>query len=715
VSLSQAGQLKSDFGRNPRGLSKKHVVLWRTGLIFAACLLLITGYNLINQQQKTERIQDELLTQEIIQQGNLATLKISKQFNIIKNTSKEIAEQLTQNKLSDKQIREMIKQKVMTTEGAFRGGVVFKRDRFNNTSPLYSPYFQKGAINTRHQQLSDRYDYTQADTKEPNKPRTFWFHQPLKQGAMWLQPYYGTSANSWISEYIRPFSAQYDGNNDNGYDGIIFLNLSLKGLSRIVSQLELAQSGFGFILTAEDKLISYPVEARLGQGIKQIQEQDTFFKTIIEQRDKGPITAFVHPINKKECWLFFSKISGTNDTLGILVWADELRAKQNLNKTILSLENFAWLLILMAFILLLACLRFPKTIINLGYRFSILISIIILISLISLWGDKLNGELSLFSEHQVFEEVNVNNLLLKNTYLIPSNTSLDKKKQTEITVHIKALNLLDPGTIQVIGNISLDNLTGSPELPPIFFPLANNSEWEKLDDNGTTQTWKFTSDIRQPFDYASFPFDMEEIKIQIQGKKQLTEQILVPRFLAYSDMSPASLPGIDQNSLELSGWQSKQSYFSYQLIKDKKHAILEFNLVVKRDITGPIITHFLPLIMVSCLAFCTLLLWTKNEKKITLWGFSSATILEQCAALFFILVISHVSLRDELEAKGMIFLEYFYFATYAQIVFVAVAAIVYTSDIQFRILDFKEGLIIKMLYWPICFIFCLFITLVQFV
>lgn len=695
-------------------LTHKHVTFWRFGLILSAALFFVTGYLLIKQQQKTERIQDELLVQEIIQQGNLATLEISQQLQKIKQTTEDIADQLTRETLDDKQIRQMIKQKVLVTEGAFRGGVVFKRNRFDRQFPLYSPYFQKGGINTDHQQLSDRYDYTQADTRAPNKPRTFWFHQPLKQGAMWLPPYYGTSANSWISEYIRPFSAQYDGEANNGYDGIIFLNLSLNGLSRIVSQLELAQSGFGFIVTSKDQLISYPVQPYLGQNIRQIQQQDTFFKTIIAQRDKGPITTFTHPINKKECWLFFSQISGTNDTLGILVWADELRAKQHIKRPTLPLDKFAWLATLVACILLLACFRFPNTMINLGYRFSILISTIMLISLISLWTDKLNGELSLFSEHQVFEEVNVNNLLLKNTDYLSQNTPLENRKKTILSINIKAINLLDPGTVQIVGNLSLDDLKGSPEDPPVFFPLANSSEWEKLEDNGQTQTWKFTSAIRQPFDYASFPFDMEEIKIQIQGKKQLSNNILVPKFTAYHDMAPASLPGIDQNSLELSGWQSKQSYFSYHIIKAKKQGILEFNLVVKRDITGPIITHFLPLIMVSCLAFCTLLLWTKNETKITLWGFSSATILEQCAALFFILVISHISLRDELEAKGMIFLEYFYFATYTQIIFVAVAAIIYTSDIPFRILDFKEGLIIKMLYWPSCFLICLLITLAQF-
>ena len=330
-----------------------------------------------------------------------------------------------------------------------------------------------------------------------------------------------------------------------------------------------------------------------------------------------------------------------------------------------------------------------------------------------MWADKLNNELSLVTANQVFEKVNVNNFILKHA----PDPSLKRPSlsQTEVGFNINAITQLDPGTIQVLGDISLSKLDHEYEEPPVFFPLAIDIQWEKLASKENLQKWKFTSEIRQPFNYASFPFDMEEIKIQIEGKNQIAKHILVPKFSMYQSMNPEDLPGINQNGLELSGWQIKQSYFSYQDLNENldQKALLSFNLVIKRVITGPVITHLLPLIMVSCLAFCTLLLWTKNEAKITLWGFSSSTVLEQCAALFFILVISHVSLRDELEAKDMIFLEYFYFGTYAQIVFVAVAAILYTSDIQSRILDFKEGLILKMLYWPICFAFCIAITLIN--
>lgn len=715
--LEQEHQAANHAPTNTRSsLSRRQRRYWQLGLIVIAFLFLALGLYLQNMQRQAEREQDALLAQAIIEQGNLATLKISQQFSQIQDATADIAQQLAKNTLNDKQIRALIARKVITTNGAFRGGVVFKRGRFPDSIPLYSPFYQKGADNKPNQHLSDRYDYTQADDIESDRPRTFWFHQPLQQGPMWLSPYYGTSAKSWIAEYIRPFTSSYDGNESNGYDGIIFLNLSLKGLSHIVSQLELAQSGFGFILTANDELISYPVTEYLGQKITDIKYQESFFNTLLEQREKGPVTSFIHPINKKECWLFFSKIPGTNDTLGILVWADELRAGNRLEKVSFSSIKLSQLFILVACILLLGTLRFPHNMVNVGYRFSILISFMMLISLMSIWTDKLNGELNIASENQVFEEVNVNNFLLKNTLDTSHSDNSNRQDETHISFQIKALTQLDPGTIQIIGRMSLAKLAQQSENPPIYFPQSNNTQWEKLSNIDEVQTWKFTADLRQPLNYASFPFDMEEIQIQIQTKNQLANQVLRPDFEQYKNLDPASLPGINKNDLELNGWQIKQSYFSYQVLQEnlQDEVLLTFNLVIKRIITGPIITHLLPLIMVSCLAFCTLLLWTKKERKITLWGFSSSTVLEQCAALFFILVISHVSLRDELEAKGMIFLEYFYFGAYAQIVFVAVAAIVYTSDIPFRILDFKEGLIIKMLYWPTCFFFCIFITLMAF-
>lgn len=709
----KTGELSQDGNKSRQILNSKQIKCWQLGLLLSAGVFFCAALFLQQMQKQTELTQDALLIQAIVQQGNSASLEISQQFNTIKQATADIAYQLAQSNLNDQAIRALIKQKVLATKGAFRGGVVFKKDRFDSNQTLYSPFYQKGANNHPQQALSDRYDYTRPDDANSDKPRTFWFHQPLKEGPMWLAPYYGTSAKSWIAEYIRPFTSDYDNNSDNGYDGIIFLNLSLSGLSKIVSQLDLAQSGFGFILTHNDELISYPVTDYLGQNIHKIKQDDYFLETILTQREIGPITSFIHPINKKECWLFFSEVSGTKDILGILVWADELRAEQALSTRLSSLDKLPQLLFLIASILLISCLKFPQKLINLGYRFSILISCAMLISLISMWADKLNDELNLITANQIFEKVNVNNFLLKQ--ISDSHLKSHPLKQIDIGLNINVMTQLDPGTIQVLGDISLSKLDKEYEEPPVFFPLAIETAWEKLASEQDVQKWKFTSEIRQPFNYASFPFDMEEIKIQIEGKNQLANQILVPRFSLYSSMNPEDLPGINPNGLELSGWQIKQSYFSYQNHDDTstQAAVLSFNLVIKRVITGPVITHLLPLVMVSCLAFCTLLLWTKSEAKITLWGFSSSTVLEQCAALFFILVISHVSLRDELEAKDMIFLEYFYFGTYAQIVFVAVAAIVYTSDIRSSMLDYKEGLIIKMLYWPICFMFCIGITLVN--
>ena len=280
---------------------------------------------------------------------------ISIKYNLEKSPT--LKQKILSQKLSDKKIREAIKLIVEETDGAYRGGIVFKKNRFNESHLLYSPFYQKGIKNNTKQQISDNYDYTIPDItslKETNTgqqtPRTFWFHEPLKKGAMWLPPYYGTRAKNWLSEYIRPFSSNYDNDTNNGYDGIIFMNFSLSGLSKITSKLDLGNSGYAFILSNKDVLISYPDKEFLGQSLSDIQTQDKLIETLIALRHKGDMTRFIHPINKKEAWLIFKPIKGSDFSLGILVLAEEVRAKFNIG-AVFPYNNVSLVCTIAAFIL----------------------------------------------------------------------------------------------------------------------------------------------------------------------------------------------------------------------------------------------------------------------------------------------------------------------------------------------------------------------------
>lgn len=482
------------------------------------------------------------------------------------------------------------------------------------------------------------------------------------------------------------------------------MNFSLSGLSEITSKLKLENSGYAFILTNEDVLISYPDSQFLGRSLKQIQEEDEVIQTLISQRHKTAMSRFTHPINKKECWLIFKPIKGSQFSLGILVWAEEIRAKFNLSP-IFPYDNVSLVCQITALIFLIGSLVFPTGEKQIYYKLSWMLSFILLASLLIICFDKLNRDISQISKNQVYESVNVSNLLLRQS---PSEPF--KMAKVPIQLTLNSLTFSDPSTIELIGQIQLEDLNTSLSLPPVYFPMALQTRWEKVDKKQSV--WKFTASIKQPFNYTSFPFDKEEINLKIKLKNEYKSAILIPDFPFYEDMSPDTLPGINLEQVRLNGWTLNKSYFSYQ-IQNETLSALSFNLIIKRNLIGPFITYLFPLLMILSLAYFTLLMWTRESKQLNLWGFSFSSVLARSSSLFFILILSHISLRDALEAKGIIFLEFYYLASYSLLICVTISSMLYLSNSKSYLINYQDGLLLKVLYWPYFLLFCIVTTLIQ--
>lgn len=135
---------------------------------------------------------------------------------------------------------------------------------------------------------------------------------------------------------------------------------------------------------------------------------------------------------------------------------------------------------------------------------------------------------------------------------------------------------------------------------------------------------------------------------------------------------------------------------------------------IKRNFLSAFISNLVPLFVVSLLLFAVLMISTEDKQKSALYGFSSSTVLAYCAALFFVLIVSHISLREKLDATGIIYLEYFYFVLYFAILTVSINSILLVSNTKYKFICCKDNLIIKLLYWPFILVLLLGITLINF-
>lgn len=253
------------------------------------------------------------------------------------------------------------------------------------------------------------------------------------------------------------------------------------------------------------------------------------------------------------------------------------------------------------------------------------------------------------------------------------------------------------------------------ELTPVF-PEAESVEFSdamsKVDDEGNIHVrWYFSTSLRQTFDYRKYPFDRENVWVRLWPNDLYENTVLIPEFSAYSSTLPWNTPGIEED-IVLDGWQLTDSHFSYK--KNNYNTTLDiigansadipelyFNVGLARLFVDPFVADMLPIVVVCLLVFAVLLITTVKAGEVDLKGFSSANVLSYCAALYFVLIVSHVHLRETLNAFGIIYLEIFYFCMYFIILLVSANSLAITNEKTPEFLRKNDNFIARLSYFPL--------------
>ncbi len=253
--------------------------------------------------------------------------------------------------------------------------------------------------------------------------------------------------------------------------------------------------------------------------------------------------------------------------------------------------------------------------------------------------------------------------------------------------------------------------------------------------------WSFAATLRQEFNYHKYPLDHKDIWIRLTGPS-MKRIVLVPDLASYTDIYPPALPGLADRDI-LPGWDIQNSFFNYESnlyktpngpetkrgVQDRqigweKPAMgvdqdfslanspeLYYHITASRVFINAFIKNLIPLLVVAFILFATLLTITGNAAKREVLGFNHSTIIAACSGLFFTVLLAHIQLRSEFEVEQVLYLEYFNFILYVMILLVALMSFLFTSSLETKILDYRDNLISKVLFWPLIFLFLLLITL----
>ena len=606
--------------------------------------------------------------------------------------------------------------------------------------------------------VDDYYNYTQPDgTIGPDGPiRTIWYHLPLEEGEGWGEPYKGT-ANYW-SGYAAPFFYINPTTQEQTVAGIIAAELTLDDLQTLVASTIGGDYGarYGFIISQAGKFISHPISSFVADN-KNIHDFDdslsieTLQATVDSTSKEIIVVDHVDNRSGQQSWVFLAPLETNKWWVGIVLNKGEVfRSGGTVGR--LRRQRIGLAIGLIAFLSFLSVPIYRAHrggFLNL-WAVSITVSALCIAGITYMW--VLNStSLSRADESNILllDQATLEQTVadLSGDVSEPVTIKADEfLKPTLITiptgVFIRSMRFEGARNIVVTGQIWQKYSDGLPDwvkpapgdgLPGFDLPQADSTYSEdvkelyrRIDGDQEIIGWSFRANLRQDFDFSRFPFDREEARIRILHKNFDQGVLLIPDLVSYSTTDPTALPGLDQDNIVLPGWEVEESFFSLRVTtyntnfgiqsrsRLQKFPELYFNISLSRRILDPFISRMIPLALVALLLFAVLIIVTSRRERIGLLGFSTSTVLSYCAALLFVVVISQISLRSDLTAQGLLYMEFFYFVIYGAILSVSLNSILFATFPNLRFIQYRDNLVMVLLFWPMLFGLILIVTLLTF-
>jgi hypothetical protein len=298
-------------------------------------------------------------------------------------------------------------------------------------------------------------------------------------------------------------------------------------------------------------------------------------------------------------------------------------------------------------------------------------------------------------------------------------------------VFIESIEFLGPYNVRAYGYVWQHY---PDSVPPgvargVIFPEAEKQEFREAyrvrRDDGELVGWSYSVNLRQEFDYACYPFDGQEFWLRLWPVDFESNVLLVPDLPSYQSWEPRDKPGLEKRFV-LEGWTIEESYFSTQStfyntsfgVFDFERPIesheLCFNVSLRRIVTTPLLTHGVAPSVVFVLVFVTFLMFSADRERRGHFGLTWSGVIGVWSGSLFATLIAQATLRAQLKAAGLAYLEVLHTLLYPTLVTVACIATLCVAAPGIRLLSWRDNLLAKLLYWPAVMTILLIVTFIVF-
>ncbi len=673
----------------------------------------------------------------------LIRLGLELAMNVVEERAEYVAEELAREQTDPERLRARI-QEVSESEPYLVGMTVAFEPTARSEAKLDAPFFDRRE--GRFLQIEDNYDYTSPKHAEDAR----WYQEPLRRGkSMWVTGFGEVAGEPYVGYSVPVFSDREQGEGSRRPLAVVNLSVSLRELNDLFNRQYVGRRGGGALMDNGGRLLAFPVFDHVRDGktyAEVIAESGNRDLAVVERRmrsgDSGVRRCHDCSVlpGRQPGWVFFRPVPETGWSMAVAMFEVELidgRTAWRRRSVGIMLNVLALLVLGLLCVLLTSkgeALRL--------WLCSIAVSLALILAIGSIWALSYRFGDPPRRLRDGPPEVQVDDIDGLNGFLDDYRDQFSQRQQRDVPfvptwLFVRSMVFEDSHAIKIGGMIwqrypeqVVDGLSQDvmmPNLEPDAESLRLVERYRRsLEEGGELVAFDFRATVRGRFDYRAYPFDRQRLTIQLVHPEVDRGVVLVPELERYPYLQTATGPGL-YRPMEVPGWSVEGSGFSYIMntynvewspdvdaADTAQVPVLQFNILLQRKFPTPFISHIIPILIVAVLLHGVLISSSFNERLRTSSGFSAFGVLETCGAFFFAIVLMHIDLRRGLDLDVITYMEAIYLISYLVLLLVVLDALVFTTSDSVPLLEYRDNLLAKLLFWPILLGMVLGVTLWMF-
>ena len=328
------------------GLSFKLVASIFLSIALIFIVIFTYNYNLTKAiVEKNIEDNAENLTQNKINQVEKVLISVEK-------VPENIARLLEKISYSEEELIEILNAMVDSNPEIYGATIAFEPFMFDKNLKNFAPYVYKSSGDLKSTSLgTDTYNYH----------NSAWYTIPKSLGhSVWSEPYFDEGGGNVImSTFSVPIFKEING--ERKIIGIITSDISLEWLDRIASSIKVLESGYGFLISKEGRIITHPLTAKimhetifdLARTMKS-PELEKIAYSMIQGRSGFAKISYSDITNGKISWVYYSSVPHNGWSLAVVYPEEELTSALVLLSTKVMGLGFTGIIVLLIVIVIIS-------------------------------------------------------------------------------------------------------------------------------------------------------------------------------------------------------------------------------------------------------------------------------------------------------------------------------------------------------------------------